>query len=103
MTSRRKFLGSREAAAMGPAFASARDTAAAQAFAAPRAQLFYKVIYDSRYSACIAFAEWMKRHGVNNGALARFHQTLKDGLEPNGILSPGRYGIRPKRLRGSPG
>jgi 4-cresol dehydrogenase (hydroxylating) len=29
----------------------------------------------------------------------RFHETLKDAVDPNGIISPGRYGIWPKHLR----
>jgi hypothetical protein len=28
------------------------------------------------------------------------NETLKDALDPNGILSAGRYGIWPKHLRG---
>ena len=39
-------------------------------------------------------------YSFNNHALLRFHQTLKDALDPNGILAPGRSGIWPKRLRG---
>ena len=35
----------------------------------------------------------------NNHALLRFHETLKDAVDPNGILSPGRAGIWPKNLR----
>jgi FAD/FMN-containing dehydrogenase len=31
--------------------------------------------------------------------LIRFHEALKDAVDPNGILSPGRYGIWPKHLR----
>ncbi len=35
----------------------------------------------------------------NNHALRRLHETLKDAMDPNGILSAGRYGIWPS---GSP-
>ncbi|UCZ59356.1 FAD-binding oxidoreductase [Mycolicibacterium phocaicum] len=35
----------------------------------------------------------------NNHALLRFNETLKDALDPNGILAPGKSGIWPKRLR----
>lgn len=35
----------------------------------------------------------------NNHALLRFQERLKDAADPNGILSPGRYGIWPRRLR----
>ncbi len=35
----------------------------------------------------------MGTYSFNNNALLRFHETLKDAVDPNGILSPGRYGI----------
>lgn len=35
-----------------------------------------------------------------NGALMKFNEKLKDCLDPNGILAPGRVGIWPKRYRG---
>jgi FAD/FMN-containing dehydrogenase len=38
-------------------------------------------------------------YSFNNHALRRLHETLKDALDPNGILSAGRYGIWPKHLR----
>jgi len=38
-------------------------------------------------------------YSFNNHALQRFHETLKDAVDPNGILSAGRYGIWPKHLR----
>lgn len=41
----------------------------------------------------------MGTYSYNNHALLRFHETLKDALDPNGILSAGRYGIWPKHLR----
>jgi 4-cresol dehydrogenase (hydroxylating) len=34
-------------------------------------------------------------------SLQRLHETLKDALDPQGILSAGRYGIWPKHLRGA--
>jgi len=36
----------------------------------------------------------------NDGALMKFNEKLKDALDPNGILAPGRCGIWPKRYRG---
>jgi 4-cresol dehydrogenase (hydroxylating) len=45
--------------------------------------------------------EVMATYSFNNGALGRLNHTLKDALDPNGILSAGRYGIWPKHLRGS--
>lgn len=41
----------------------------------------------------------METYSFNDHALRRFHETLKDTLDPNGILSPGRYGIWPRRNR----
>jgi 4-cresol dehydrogenase (hydroxylating) len=43
----------------------------------------------------------MQMFGWNGGALHRLHETLKDAIDPNGIVSPGRYDIWPQRLRGS--
>ena len=40
-------------------------------------------------------------YDFNNHALLRFNETLKDAVDPNGILSAGRYGIWPKHLRKS--
>ncbi|CAN5447285.1 hypothetical protein BH09PSE4_BH09PSE4_08660 [soil metagenome] len=42
----------------------------------------------------------MDVYSFNDHALHRFHETLKDAIDPNGILSAGRYGIWPKHLRG---
>ncbi|PCJ39414.1 MAG: p-cresol methylhydroxylase [SAR86 cluster bacterium] len=38
-------------------------------------------------------------YSFNDNALLRFQERLKDAIDPNGILSPGRYGIWPERLR----
>ena len=35
----------------------------------------------------------------NDNALMKMHQTIKDALDPNGILSPGKSGIWPRHLR----
>jgi (+)-pinoresinol hydroxylase len=42
----------------------------------------------------------MNAYSFNNHALRRFNETIKDAVDPNGILSPGRGGIWPKHLRG---
>lgn len=41
----------------------------------------------------------MATYSFNNNALLRFHETVKDAIDPNGIIAPGRYGIWPKHLR----
>jgi (+)-pinoresinol hydroxylase len=41
----------------------------------------------------------MGTYSYNNHALLRFHEAIKDAIDPKGILSPGRYGIWPKHLR----
>ena len=46
------------------------------------------------------YDEIMDTYSFNNHALRRFHETLKDAVDPNGIMSAGRYGIWPKHLRG---
>jgi 4-cresol dehydrogenase (hydroxylating) len=38
-------------------------------------------------------------YSFNNHVLRRFNEVLKDAVDPNGILAPGRGGIWPKRLR----
>ena len=35
----------------------------------------------------------------NNNSLLRFEEKLKDGIDPKGIISPGRYGIWPASMR----
>jgi 4-cresol dehydrogenase (hydroxylating) len=44
--------------------------------------------------------EVMNSYNYNNNALRRFSETIKDALDPNGIIAPGRSGIWPKHLRG---
>ncbi len=39
-------------------------------------------------------------YGWGDGALMKFNEKMKDALDPNGILAPGRCGIWPKRYRG---
>ncbi|KAH8663567.1 hypothetical protein BGZ60DRAFT_565616 [Tricladium varicosporioides] len=36
----------------------------------------------------------------NGGALMKFHERLKDALDPRGIMAPGKSGIWPERYRG---
>ncbi|KAH6866497.1 hypothetical protein BKA58DRAFT_205548 [Alternaria rosae] len=39
-------------------------------------------------------------YDFNDHAYRRFVETIKDAVDPNGILSPGKQGIWPKRFRG---
>jgi 4-cresol dehydrogenase (hydroxylating) len=41
----------------------------------------------------------MNQYSFNDHALRRFHETVKDAIDPKGILAPGKAGIWPKRLR----
>jgi (+)-pinoresinol hydroxylase len=41
----------------------------------------------------------MSVFSFNNHSLLRFHETIKDAIDPNGILAAGRYGIWPKAIR----
>lgn len=39
-------------------------------------------------------------YGFGDHALRRFHEQLKDAIDPKGIIAPGRGGVWPKRFRG---
>jgi 4-cresol dehydrogenase (hydroxylating) len=43
----------------------------------------------------------MEVYSFNDHVLRRFHETIKDAVDPNGIMSPGHYGVWPRRLRGA--
>jgi len=54
------------------------------------------------YRTATAFMDdIMNVFSFNNHALRRFHETIKDAVDPNGILAPGKSGIWPKRFRES--
>ena len=38
-------------------------------------------------------------YSFNNHALRRFHEQLKDAIDPEGIIAPGRGGVWPRRFR----
>jgi 4-cresol dehydrogenase (hydroxylating) len=57
----------------------------------------------AEYRTHVAFMDKVAdSYAYNNHAMRRFHETLKDAVDPNGILSPGKSGIWPKRLRRTP-
>jgi 4-cresol dehydrogenase (hydroxylating) len=54
----------------------------------------------AEYRAPAAFQDLVaKTYSYNNNSLTRMRESIKDALDPNGILSPGRYGVWPKHLR----
>ncbi len=54
------------------------------------------------YRTHIAFMDLVvDTYSYNDHALRRLQETVKDAVDPNGILSAGRYGIWPKHLRRS--
>ncbi len=55
----------------------------------------------SEYRTHLSFMdEVANTFDYNNRALLRLSETVKDALDPNGILAPGKQGIWPKALRG---
>lgn len=54
------------------------------------------------YRSHVAFqSEVMDQYSFNDHALRRFLETMKDAIDPNGILAPGKSGVWPKRFRGA--
>lgn len=54
----------------------------------------------AEYRAPPAFQDTvMGQYSYNNNVLLRFHESIKDAIDPNGIIAPGKSGIWPKHLR----
>jgi (+)-pinoresinol hydroxylase len=54
----------------------------------------------AEYRAPAAFQDLIAQtYSYNNHALRRLRETIKDAVDPHGILSAGRYGVWPKHLR----
>lgn len=52
------------------------------------------------YRTAAAFQDdVMATYSFNKHALLRFHETVKDAVDPNGIISVGRYVVWPRHLR----
>ncbi|PNG24387.1 FAD-binding oxidoreductase [Methylocella silvestris] len=52
------------------------------------------------YRTHVAFqSEVMNQYSLNNHVLRRFCESVKDAIDPNGILAPGKSGIWPRRMR----
>ena len=54
----------------------------------------------AEYRTPVAFQDLVAAtYDYEDHALLRLHERLKDALDPQGVLSPGRYGIWPRQLR----
>jgi 4-cresol dehydrogenase (hydroxylating) flavoprotein subunit len=52
------------------------------------------------YRTHISFMDQIaKTYSWNNGAMLKLNELVKDALDPNGILAPGKQGIWPRRFR----
>jgi 4-cresol dehydrogenase (hydroxylating) len=54
----------------------------------------------TEYRAPAAFQDLIAdTYSYNDHALTRLREKIKDAVDPNGIISPGRYGVWPRHLR----
>ncbi|KIW96286.1 uncharacterized protein Z519_03355 [Cladophialophora bantiana CBS 173.52] len=70
-------------------------------------QLFVELVYLARqqgfseYRAHIDYMDLVaEQYDFNGGSLMKLNERIKDALDPNGILSPGKQGIWPQTYRG---
>jgi 4-cresol dehydrogenase (hydroxylating) len=73
-------------------------------------KLFRKLVKDAgelgfaEYRAHVEYMDLVgDQYDFNDHALRRFTEALKDAIDPNGILAPGKQGIWPKATRGNGG
>jgi 4-cresol dehydrogenase (hydroxylating) flavoprotein subunit len=73
-------------------------------------RLFRKLVKEAgelgfaEYRAHVEYMDLVgEPYDFNSHALRRFTETLKDAVDPNGILAPGKQGIWPKAMRGNGG
>ena len=45
------------------------------------------------------YDEVAKTYDYNNGAMLRWNETVKDAVDPHGIIAPGKMGIWPRAYR----
>jgi hypothetical protein len=55
--------------------------------------------YDEAFQRALNRFKSVVACSFNDHSLRKLHETSKDAVDPNGILSAGRYGISPKHLR----
>ena len=72
----------------------------------PERELFARLITDAaaqghgEYRTHLAFMDLVaQQFDWNSHSLLRLQQTIKDAVDPNGILAPGKSGVWPARLR----
>ena len=68
--------------------------------------LFRELMADARqrgfgeYRSHLSYMdEVAATYDFNGGSLHRLNERMKDAIDPNGILAPGKQGIWPKRYR----